>query len=86
MRLQVAKWGNSLAVRLPAECVRATGLKAGDEVEAEVTAMGEIRLVPTHSFDKAAFLERLHRLHARMPMQTESAGEFIRRMRDEEQR
>ena len=31
--MQIAKWGNSLAVRLPAELVRALGLKAGDEIE-----------------------------------------------------
>jgi antitoxin MazE len=84
MRLQLAKWGNSLAVRLPAECIRAAGLKEGDEVEAEVTAKGEIHLVPAPAFDKAAFLKRLEALHAKMPMQTESAGDFVRRMRDED--
>jgi len=26
MKVQVAKWGNSLAIRLPIECVRAAGL------------------------------------------------------------
>lgn len=31
--MQVAKWGNSLAVRLPAELVRELGLKEGDQVE-----------------------------------------------------
>ena len=30
--MNVAKWGNSLAVRLPAELVRELGLKEGDEV------------------------------------------------------
>lgn len=30
--MQVAKWGNSLAVRLPAELVRKLGLKEGDEI------------------------------------------------------
>lgn len=30
--MQVAKWGNSLAVRLPAELVRELGLREGDEV------------------------------------------------------
>jgi antitoxin MazE len=84
MKLQVAKWGDSLAVRLPLECVREIGLREGDEVDAEVTPTGEIRLIPAPLFDKAAFLERLHALHARMPMQTESAGEFVRRMRDED--
>ena len=31
--MQVAKWGNSLAVRLPASLARELGLKAGDRVE-----------------------------------------------------
>jgi antitoxin MazE len=82
MRLQVAKWGNSLAVRLPVECIRLAGLKEGDEVEAEVTASGEIRLMPSQVFDKSAFLERLTRLHAQIPMQTEGAAELIRRLRE----
>lgn len=30
--MQVSKWGNSLAVRLPAELVRELGLREGDEV------------------------------------------------------
>ena len=30
--MQVAKWGNSLAVRLPADLVRELGLKEGDTV------------------------------------------------------
>ena len=84
MRLHVAKWGNSLAVRLPVECIRASGLKEGDVVEAQVTPSGEIRLMPSHVFDRSAFLERLNKLHAKMPMQTESADQFIRRLREEE--
>ncbi|HZV21679.1 MAG TPA: AbrB/MazE/SpoVT family DNA-binding domain-containing protein, partial [Hyphomicrobiales bacterium] len=31
--MRVAKWGNSLAVRLPASVVEALGLQEGDEVE-----------------------------------------------------
>jgi antitoxin MazE len=77
MRLQLAKWGNSLAVRLPVECVRAAGLKEGDEVEAEVTPIGEIRLTPAQAFDKVAFLERLSRLRAGMAM-TEPVVEKMR--------
>ena len=82
MRLQLARWGNSLAVRLPVDYLRAAGLKEGDEFEAEVTGLGEIRLTPAQAFDKAAFLERLGGLHARLPLQSEGAGELIRRMRD----
>lgn len=68
MKLQVAKWGNSLAVRLPVECVRAAGLREGDSVEAEINAAGEITLTPATSFDKAAFLDRVLKLRATMPM------------------
>ena len=38
--MHVAKWGNSLAVRLPAELVRELGLKAGDEIELHRTEAG----------------------------------------------
>ena len=31
--MQVARWGNSLAVRLPKKLVDALGLKAGDELD-----------------------------------------------------
>ena len=31
-QMQIAKWGNSLAVRLPAELVREMGLKEGDQI------------------------------------------------------
>ena len=38
--MQVAKWGNSLAVRLPAELVRELGLREGDEVSLHPEAGG----------------------------------------------
>jgi antitoxin MazE len=78
MKLQLAKWGNSLAVRLPVECTRAAGLREGDTVEAEVTPVGEIKLTPAKPFDKAAFLKRLRKLRASMPMTTATV-EIMRR-------
>lgn len=68
MKLQIAKWGNSLAVRLPLECTRAAGLQEGDSVEASITPTGEITLVREKVFDKAAFLSRLSKLHATLPV------------------
>ena len=68
MRLQVAKWGNSLAVRLPAECLRVAGLKEGDSVLAEVGLAGSITLTPALAFDKAAFLKKARKRRAGMPM------------------
>ncbi len=34
--MQVSKWGNSLAIRLPAAVVEALDLKVGDEIEIRV--------------------------------------------------
>jgi antitoxin MazE len=67
MKLQISKWGNSLAVRLPAKFTRAIGAKAGDNIEAEINAVGKITLTPVHHFDKAAFLKRIHKLRSGMP-------------------
>ena len=40
----VSKWGNSLAVRLPAAVVEALGLKPGDEIEIRVEGMRAFRV------------------------------------------
>ena len=77
MRLQLAKWGNSLAVRLPVECVRAAGLRQGDSVDAEITPTGKITLTPAKPFDKSAFLQRLRKLRQSMPI-TEPVVERMR--------
>ncbi len=63
--MQVAKWGNSLAVRLPATVVEALQLKEGDDIEIQVA--GE-RLFEIDK--KAANLEllaRLRKFRGRMP-------------------
>jgi antitoxin MazE len=39
--MKVAKWGNSLAVRLPAAVAKALGLKEGDNVEIHVAGARE---------------------------------------------
>lgn len=77
MKLQVAKWGNSLAVRLPAEYLRVAGLRKGDSVEAEMTPAGQIALTPAKPFDKAAFLARTRKRRAAMPL-TEATVERMR--------
>lgn len=62
METSVAKWGNSLAVRLPADYARAVGLREGAAVDVSVTADGALRLSPATSFDKAQFLKHLQGL------------------------
>jgi antitoxin MazE len=77
LRLQVGKWGNSLAVRLPAALTRQTSLKEGDYLDADVTADGEVLLAPAHNFDTDAFLESLDKLHKSLP-RTEPVIEALR--------
>jgi antitoxin MazE len=39
--MRVSKWGNSLAIRLPAAVVEALKLKAGDEINVRVAGSAE---------------------------------------------
>ncbi len=61
----VARWGNSLAVRLPTSVVKALGLREGDDIElhvAESRKMGVARK-PGHE----DFLKRLRTYRGRLP-------------------
>ncbi|MBL3610604.1 AbrB/MazE/SpoVT family DNA-binding domain-containing protein [Rhodovulum sulfidophilum] len=42
--MQIARWGNSLAVRLPADLVRTLGLREGDRIELEPSGEGRLAL------------------------------------------
>ena len=46
MELVVSKWGNSLAVRLPAQSARLAGVGEGDTLIAEVLPDGRLVLAP----------------------------------------
>jgi antitoxin MazE len=46
MELTVSKWGNSLAVRLPAESAKRIGVGEGDTLIAEISADGRLVLAP----------------------------------------
>ena len=58
MNLQVAKWGNSLALRIPSEIVRRFGLHEGDTVQARLTADGGLNIRPGN-WSRAAFAAEL---------------------------
>jgi antitoxin MazE len=55
--MQVGKWGNSLAVRLPAAVVEALQLKEGDEIEIEIAALAR-PLPPGFRFSRDEANER----------------------------
>jgi antitoxin MazE len=78
MDLQVGKWGNSLAVRLPAQLVRELGVQDGSTLDAEVVSPAHLRLAARKPFDRKAFIKSLEKLHASLPT-TEPVVEQMRR-------
>jgi len=63
--MKVAKWGNSLAVRLPASVVEALQLREGDEVRIESSGNGVLRVERVPGTDE--LWERLNALRSRLP-------------------
>ena len=61
----VAKWGNSLAVRLPAAVVEALGLREGDDIELHVDSDRSMHV--TRKPDREALLARLASFRERLP-------------------
>ncbi len=61
--MRVAKWGNSLAVRLPDAVVEALGLKEGDEIEIHVANARQLGVAP----GRQELLERLRTFRGRLP-------------------
>jgi antitoxin MazE len=63
--MQVSKWGNSLALRLPAAVVDALDLKEGDQIE--VTIAGARHFEIQRDRSREAALQRLRKLRRPLP-------------------
>ena len=63
--MHVAKWGNSLAIRVPASVVEALALKPGDEVEVKIE--GERSFALSREPDREDLLKRLRAFRGRLP-------------------
>ncbi|MBF0562958.1 MAG: AbrB/MazE/SpoVT family DNA-binding domain-containing protein [Alphaproteobacteria bacterium] len=63
--MQVARWGNSLAVRLPAAVVEVLGLKEGDDIDIHVVGTRAFELEKTPS--PQDLLARLRKYRGRLP-------------------
>jgi antitoxin MazE len=63
--MQVAKWGNSLAIRLPASVVKALKLKEGDEVEVHVADTRSFGVARDQSRERA--LARIRGFRKELP-------------------
>jgi antitoxin MazE len=59
--MHIARWGNSLAVRIPAKTVKALALKEGDEVEVDLKLVEAPDLLDTLD-SRSAALEQLRGL------------------------
>lgn len=63
--MQVSKWGNSLAIRLPAAVVEALQLKEGDDIEIRVAGNRAFEVSRDQSRQQA--LARLRKLSRPLP-------------------
>lgn len=63
--MQVAKWGNSLAVRLPASVVEALQLVEGDDIEIIVDGPRQFSI--RRNAETEALLARLDAFRGRLP-------------------
>lgn len=58
MNIQISKWGNSLALRIPATLIKQIQLKDGDQVEATLSKDGAIIIRP-QKLDRKAIAAQL---------------------------
>ena len=63
--MKVAKWGNSLAIRLPAGLVEALELKEGDDIEVDVAGKRQLGL--RRKADARTLLTRLRKYRGQIP-------------------
>lgn len=63
--MQVARWGNSLAVRIPASVVEALELSEGDDIDIQVA--GRRQLDVSCECSRAAALKRIARFQIKLP-------------------
>jgi len=63
--MQVTRWGNSLAIRLPAAVVEALALKEGDDIEVRIA--GECTFLVERDRERAAALDSIRQLRRPLP-------------------
>ena len=65
-KMQVAKWGNSLAVRLPVAVIDELGLKEGDDIQ--ITVKGKDKMEVEKKRGVEDMLETLNKFSGRVPL------------------
>jgi antitoxin MazE len=69
MKLQISKWGNSLAMRILSEVARQFGLRDEDSVQAQMTADGAMTIRPA-GWNRRAFAAELDSAREALPAGT----------------
>ncbi len=67
MNIQLAKWGNSLALRIPQHLLREANLAEGDFLNASLAPDGTI-VLRTKQVDRKSIIRELHEFRESMPM------------------
>lgn len=65
--MQVARWGNSLAVRIPAEVARELGIKEGDDITLRAATDDEAYAILRKDQERRAALRRMDDFSAPLP-------------------
>jgi antitoxin MazE len=63
--MQVAKWGNSLAIRIPASVVEALELKEGDNIHLHAAGVRDLEI--ERQPDTGELLSRLRKFRGKLP-------------------
>jgi antitoxin component of MazEF toxin-antitoxin module len=82
MALKVARWGNSLAVRLPAGSAKRMGVEEGDTLIAEVSPGGRLVLAPEGRVIGKAEVRRLRQFLRRQKETAPVVGDMRRAARN----
>ena len=67
MNIQISKWGNSLALRIPAAFIKEIQLKDGDKVEATLSKDGSLIIRPQR-LDRKTIAVELRAFRATLKM------------------
>jgi antitoxin MazE len=69
MNIQISKWGNSLALRIPAAFIKEIKLKEGDKVEATLSKDGSLIIRP-QKLERKEIAAQLRAFRATLKMST----------------
>ena len=67
MKIQISKWGNSLALRIPAAIIKEIKLKEGDRVDVTLSKDGSL-IIRTKKLSRKEISEKIRAFRATLKM------------------